>query len=571
MSVTSSQGSRDISPELRELASRNSHLQSHLAEFKRITGKFPMLVEEPDDEHEVRYPNILYQTGDVLFTHVYGAQGQDTKYYAVEPTLNEDEADIYDKTRRAIIDESVNLPAPTEDSEFDEKIETLLDRNTVIKDEVTEESLWERIVRILKRIIGEERIELTKEAYRKIRYRLNRDIIGLGPLEPIMRDPHNEDIHVVAPDEVFVEHDIFGLTGTTVDFGTDDEYDQYLRSMAERIGKPVSDSNPIIDATMPDGSRLNLIYSDDVSIRGPSMTLRQQEETPLTIAQITKWGTFSPMAAAYMWMALENDMSAFVVGETASGKTTTLNAITSFIPPGSKIYTAEDTAEVVPPHDAWQQLLTRESGGDEEEAGDVSMFNLVEAALRSRPDYIIVGEVRGEEGRMAFQAMQTGHPVMLTFHAGDIKSLIQRFTSSPIEVPETFFGTLNIAIFQNFVLRKGEGIRRVTSIHEIEGYSDELDGIVTREVFTWDPVDDEIIFKGMNNSYILEDKIAEKKSYEDTRRIYDDLELRRRIMEKMIQEGILGYNEVNETINTFQRDGVEGLPFEVEKPEGAGM
>ncbi len=379
-----------------------------------------------------------------------------------------------------------------------------------------------------------------------------------------MRDPNNEDIHVVSPNEVFVDHGVFGLTQTNVEFENKSEMDRFVRSTAERVGTPVSDSDPIVDATLPDGSRLNLVYSDDVSINGPTLTIRQQDETPLTIAQITKWGTFSPKAAAYMWLALENDMSAFVVGETASGKTTSLNAVLSFIPNDSKIYTAEETAEVVPPHDAWQQLLTRDS----DDEGEVSMFDLVKTSLRSRPDYIIIGEVRGVEGRMAFQAMQTGHPVMCTFHAEDVESMIQRFTSEPINVPETFFGNLNIAIFQNYIMRKGEGLRRVTSINEIEGYSEELGGIVTREVFEWDPVEDEIIFKGMNNSYILEQKIASKKGYEDRRRIYQDLELRENIIEAMIQEGILGYNEVNEVINTYQREGLEGLPFDVSKPEG---
>ena len=175
----------------------------------------------------------------------------------------------------------------------------------------------------------------------------------------------------------------------------------------------------------------------------------------------------------------------------------------SFIPRDSKIYTAEDTLEVLPPHDNWQQLLTRE--GSSNEGGDVDMFDLVAAALRSRPDYIVVGEVRGEEGRMAFQAAQTGHPVMLTFHASDIVSMIQRFTGDPISVPETFMDNADIALFQNRVKRGDDILRRVTSVQEIEGYSEEMDGVVTRQSFYWDPAADEIIFQGRNNSYVLEE------------------------------------------------------------------
>jgi len=195
------------------------------------------------------------------------------------------------------------------------------------------------------------------------------------------------------------------------------------------------------------------------------------------------------------------------------------------------------------------------------------MFNLVEAALRSRPEYIVVGEVRGEEGRMAFQAAQTGHPVMLTFHASDIVSMIQRFTGDPINVPETFMDNADVALFQNRVKQGDDVLRRVTSVQEIEGYSEEMDGVVTRQVFYWDPVEDEIVFQGMNNSYVLEEQIATLLGYADTRDIYDDLRFRADIIERMIQENILEYHEVNAAIDSFQRDGVEGLPFHIKRPE----
>jgi flagellar protein FlaI len=176
-----------------------------------------------------------------------------------------------------------------------------------------------------------------------------------------------------------------------------------------------------------------------------------------------------------------------------------------------------------------------------------------------------VGEVRGEEGRMAFQAAQTGHPVMLTFHASDIVSMIQRFTGDPINVPEPFMDNADVALFQNRVKQGDDVLRRVTSVQEIEGYSKEMDGVVTRQVFSWDPVEDEIVFQGMNNSYVLEEQIATLLGYADTRDIYDDLDFRARLIERMIEENILGYHEVNEAIEAFQRDGVEGLPFDIHR------
>ena len=546
------QGTPTPSDELRQVANRRPHLREHLQKFKQIAGEFPMLVEEPDD-YETDRPNVIYPVGGAVYCHVYGDLGQKTKYYTIEPTLSEDETVTLQKVKRRLLSMSGHKESPDDDAGYDDLIEELLEETTYVTD--GDMSFYDRV----KQLWNFGKVKVDQNTYDSIRYRLNRDIVGFGPLEPIMRDDQNEDIHVIGPHETHVDHATFGMLPTTVDFGTPSEFDNWLKNMGERMGDPISDSNPIVDSTMPDGSRINIIYSDDVSLKGPSLTIRQGTEVPLSMMQITNWGTLSPMMAAYLWICLENEQTVFVVGETASGKTTTLNASFSFIPRDSKIYTAEDTAEVIPPHDTWQQLLTREGMGDED--AEVDMFDLVAAALRSRPDYIIVGEVRGAEGRMAFQAAQTGHPVMLTFHASDIVTMIQRFTSEPINVPETFMGIADVALFQNRVKQGDDVLRRVTSVQEIEGYSKEMGGVVTRQVFEWDPVEDEHTFKGMNNSYVLEEQIAPLLGYADTRQIYETLNHRKEVVDRMIQEGILGYHEVNDAIESFQRDGVEGLPF----------
>jgi len=548
------------SDELRQMAARRPHLRDHLKKFKQITGEFPMLIDEADDEYETNRPNVLYPVGGPIFCHIYGDVGQDMKYYAIEPELDDDERTVFSKVRNRLLQRSVNKPAPENEAQFDDRIEELLQETTKVRDEDSDSGVLTR----LSNLTDVSSVEVTQETYENILYRLNRDIVGLGPLEPVMRDPANEDIHVIGRSECHVDHGVYGMLETTVEWETEESFDQWLRNMGERMGDPVSDSDPIVDSTLPDGSRLNLIYSDDVSLKGPSLTIRQGDDVPLSIFQITKWMTLSPQLAAYLWLCLENEQTVFVVGETASGKTTTLNAITSFIPDDAKIYTAEDTAEVLPPHNTWQQLLTREG---EDEGTSIDMFDLVAAALRSRPDYIIVGEVRGEEGRMAFQAAQTGHPVMLTFHASDIVSMIQRFTGEPINVPETFMDVADVALFQNRVKQGDDVLRRVTSVQEIEGYSKEMDGVVTRQVFNWDPVEDEIVFQGMNNSFVLEEQIATLLGYEDTRDIYDDLQFRANLIERAIQEGILGYHEVNDFISDFQRDGVEGIPFNMARPD----
>ncbi|SFR45092.1 flagellar protein FlaI [Halogeometricum rufum] len=547
-------GSAKLSDDLKRHAMRWGHLRDHLKRFRQITGEFPMLVEEASGEYESRRPNIIYHLGGPIYAQVYGNFGETTKYYAIEPELDDHEREVFDLVKDKLLERSVSKPAPEADVEYEDRIEELLEEIVVLEGKQTG-----RVHELIQKLdIGP--VQITEETYEKIQYRLVRDIVGLGPLEPIMRDPANEDIHVIGPQQVDVDHGVFGLLETTVEFGSKDDFDNWLRNMGERIGDPVSDAHPIVDSTLPDGSRINIIYSDDVSLKGSSLTIRQGDDVPLSVFQISKWGTLSPELCGYLWMALENERTIFVVGETASGKTTTLNAILSFIPQDSKIYTAEDTAEVLPPHDTWQQLLTREGRGADSE---VDMFDLVAAALRSRPDYIIVGEVRGEEGRMAFQAAQTGHPVMLTFHASDIVSMIQRFTGDPINVPETFMSNCDIALFQNRVKRGNETLRRVTSVQEIEGYSKEMGGVVTREAFYWDPVEDEIVFQGRNNSFIMEEKIATLLGYDDTRKIYDDIEYRAEIVRRAQQENITGYHEVNELIEDFQRDGAEGLPFDM--------
>jgi len=248
----------------------------------------------------------------------------------------------------------------------------------------------------------------------------------------------------------------------------------------------------------------------------------------------------------------------FVCGETASGKTTTLNASLPFILATSKIYSTEDTLEVLPPHTTSQRLLTRESGPKD---SHVDAFLLLKAALRSRPDYIIVGEIRGAEGAVAFQAMQTGHAVIATFHASSVTKMIQRFTGDPIRVPIAFIDNLNIVVIQQAVYVGGRFLRRMTAIEEILGFDSESGSVLTRKVFYWEPSNDTFVFAGLYNSYMLEMKIAAIQGYTDRTKIYDEMDQRTKILETMLENELIGYHEVRDSIVNFQKLGVEGLPF----------
>jgi flagellar protein FlaI len=344
---------------------------------------------------------------------------------------------------------------------------------------------------------------------------------------------------------------------TNVRFESRTELEDYLRRLSEHIGKSVTDVKPIVDAALPDGSRINIIYSDDISREGPSFTIRKFPEKPFTITQLVKWGTFAPELVAYLWLCIEYGLNLCVSGETSSGKTTTLNSLLTFVRPNAKIYSAEDTPELVIPHKVWQRLITRDAGPDEYK---VDLFELVKASLRSRPDVVVIGEVRGKEGFAAFQAMQTGHEVMYTFHASSIQKMIQRFIGEPINVPIRFFDNLNVALFQQIIYEYGKIKRRCSSIDEILGYSKEKGGVLTRTVFTWDPVLDKHYFRGIYNSYILESKIAPKLGYEEPRQIYEELKFRARIIRNMVADNIVGYDEVNEIFAIYYEEGYEGLP-----------
>jgi archaeal flagellar protein FlaI len=421
--------------------------------------------------------------------------------------------------------------------------------------------LYDEVVQVHEKDSGvrlmSHKVFLSQWDYDMIKYYLVRDRVGYGKLEPIFLDPYIEDIHCTGVGSISLVHKVFEMLRTNVVFSDDFELNKYMVETSERVERPVSDARSVVDAMMPDGSRVNFIYGREISLEGSSFTVRKFSEVPVSITQLISWNTMSTELAAYIWMCLLHGMNMFVCGETASGKTTTLNACAAFISPNAKVYTVENTPEVTMPHDTWQHLITRESHQDT----DVTMFHLLIAALRSRPNYIIVGEIRGEEGNIAFQAMQTGHPVCSTFHAGSVRSMVQRLTGHPISVPIASIDNLNIVLIQQAVEQKGHMVRRVLSITEIERYYDVENKMITRAVFNWDPARDEHRFRGLYNSYILEKKIASMLGYEDTREIYKELELRKRILEKMVEHKIFNYFDVWNVISKYHTEGPNSLPF----------
>ncbi len=524
----------------------NPHLRDYVQQVEREMGGKPEFKDHlTRDMASIDEANIIYPAEDPIFIHLNIPKEGKGEYFTIEPPLNSEGENKIEEIRKKVLKKASHSPTPEDGQGFEEKLDELIDE--VI-------STTERVSSIFS--FGEEKVRVNPEHIESMRYHLKKRIMGYGLLEPLLYDSHVEDIHGIALNNISVLHEVFGLLETDLSFEDKEKLEKYVRSMSNRMGTNVTESNPIADGALPMGSRVNIVYSSDVSKEGPSFTIRNFSEEPITISQIIDWNTLSPKMAAYLWLCLEFDMSIIVSGVTASGKTTTMNALLPFIGYDQKIYTAEDTPEVNVPQPAWQRLVTRESGPEESR---VELFDLVKTALRSRPDYIVVGEVRGKEGSAAFQAIQTGHPVISTFHASSIKRLVQRFTGDPINVPKRFMDNLNVCLFQQIVHHEGQILRRCNSVVEILGYSRERDGIQTREVFTWNTVKDEHDFVGMHNSYVLENLIAPKLRYDDRKKIYDELDRRTEILKTIANAGITKHTEVAELFKSYTYGGMENM------------
>lgn len=541
---------------------RNPHLKEYVEAFVREHKVKPEFhVQLSKELQDLKYLNLIYPVGDPIFIHIHKDEKElEPKYIAIEPQFSSALREKYFAVLDKMLEAIPRQIEPKDSREFKLMIDQMLGGICFIGE-------WNR--RFIDRIIktpDQDKVFVTPREFDELRYKIMKDLAGLGILEPFIRDHHIEDIHCVGIGNIFLVHRIFKLIETNVSIFYDRDLDYYCYKFSEFLDKPVSRSRPIVDGILPDGSRINIIYGRDVSRKGSSFTIRKFTATPLSITQLIAWKTFSPQIAAYLWLCLENGMSAFICGETASGKTTTLNAIAVFIDSDAKIISAEDTPEINVPHENWQQLITRATLTKERRMAEsrVEMADLLKAALRSRPDYLIVGEIRGKEGTIAFQAIQAGNPVLSTFHASSIRRMIQRFTGDPINVPQETIDNLNVALFQQALYQEGKLIRRTTNITEIEGYSAEAKGIITRKVFDWNPRTDVHIFEGTYNSYVLEEKVARALGYAEVKEIYDELELRTKILEEMVKKGIFDYHEVFEIIKTYREGGLEKLPFPVE-------
>ena len=516
---------------------------SHLTPISPVTSESLEVVEVYPSRPPLSYVRILYDRDRAEY-----------RYEVWEPALSDKEKDLL-----RMMKEAMNSTLEYEWEKMARK-----DKEQYLK-EAIESFIKSRSVRI------------SDDSREKMTYNIIRDFIGYGSVQVLMDDAQIEDVScdgVGIP--LFVFHQKYESIKTTVAFEDEDDLNSFVVSLGQRCGKQISVANPILDGTAVEGHRVQATYSREVTTRGASFTIRRFKEKPFTPVELVKFNTASPEMVAYIWIGMEHGNSMMVCGGTASGKTATLNSAALFIRPGAKIVSIEDTREINLPHENWIPGTTRsgvgERGPDGKAAGEIDMFDLVRAALRQRPNYIIVGEVRGKETYTMFQAMATGHPTISTMHADSVKSMVNRLENPPINTPRILLTALKFVIIQAHA-RVGESVvRRIKQIVELVGFEPETNELITNTVYEWDQATDSFIYRG--HSFVL-DELMEMKNMTHEE-MEQEFQRRVDIINYMVRRNVVDFREISRIVVKYYQSGEdtwrelreeEGLPTDA--PGGA--
>jgi flagellar protein FlaI len=452
-----------------------------------------------------------------------------TRYMVVEVPLSEEETTTFTMIREIL----------TEELELD---------FTLLRDrEKTNEYLKSTIMGIIR----DYAIKLDERSLDKIVYYITRDYIGFGTLEPLLRDHMIEDIScdgVGVP--IYIWHRKYDSIPTNILYDDDKDLDSVVIKMAQRAGRHISIASPLLDASLPDGSRVQLTLGREVTQKGSTFTIRKFRADPLTITDLIMFNTLSVEMAAYLWFCIENRHSALIAGGIASGKTTLLNSLSMCILPDLKIISIEDTAELNIPHENWIPSVARTGFGVEKagrKRGQITLFDLLKAALRQRPDYILVGEIRGEEAYSLFQAMATGHLGMATIHGDSVTSVMHRLTSEPMNIPRALLASLDIVVVQRKIRYGGKSIRRSIILQEMIGLDPVTRELLTNRAFVWNAQDDSHQYLG--RSVILE-KIMDATGMSE-KDIWDEIERRKIVLRWMVKNRIRYYEDVANVLREY--------------------
>ena len=482
-----------------------------------------------------RKTSVFREVYPIHEPYVYAAvvtepNSQRIKYELIEPTLLKEEENQLKEIKDILVEEiDVNL-----------------------KEIGTRDKAEEYLKAKIREIIKDYRLKIAEEAVDKLMYYIIRDFLGYGKIDPLMKDPLIEDISADGVNiPIYVWHRDYESLPTNILFKNSEELNSFIVRLAYLARKNISLAIPILDASLPDGSRIQMTYGNEITRRGSTFTIRRFRVDPLTISDLISLGTISSEMAAYFWYAIENRASILVSGGVASGKTTVLNCFSMFIKPGLKLVSVEDTAELNLPHENWIPSVARTGFGDaRNRAGAITLFDLLKAAVRQRPDYLLVGEVRGEEAYTLFQAMATGHLGMGTIHGESASSVIHRLGSEPMNIPKPLLTMIDAITVQLRTEVDGKPARRTLAVTEIVGLDPKTRELLTNEVYRWDARHDTFEYSG--HSHILEEKMKRKGLNE--KEVREELHKRKTVLDWMVKQGIRKYTDVVSVIRDYYAD-----------------
>jgi flagellar protein FlaI len=500
----------------------------------------PEMVEEADDGEELTDVDVSYplipqdpDEGEIVYAwaHIkWDEEDGELKYHIIEPKLNPETEAVLERIQE-IMERSFDITlSELEGGEADDYLTDKIDM-----------------------IVDKYNLSLSDKQREVVRYYTKRDFAGLGKLQPLMNDTEVEDIScdgIDIPVYAYHRNPKFGSVKTSIEWDDPEELDKFVMKLAQRCGKSISVSSPLLDGSLPDGSRVQATLATDIARKGSNFTIRRFTEDPLTPVHMMDFETENAQMYSYLWTLVEHGKSILVCGTTGAGKTSQLNSLSLFIRPEKKIVSIEDTPELRLPHDHWVPEVARSGfGSSAEGSGEVSMDNLLKESLRQRPEYIIVGEVRGEEAYILFQQMATGHTGLSTIHADSLDMLMDRLTTQPIDLSPSLIETLDLVMLIKRIRRDGNYIRRVTGLYEVLGY-DKRKGIDENKVFGWNPENDE--YRVENKSILLKD-IADTsgREYGDLK---EELKNKQHVMNYMQEEQIKHYRDVGDVIGRYYTD-----------------
>ena len=450
-------------------------------------------------------------------------------YYVIEPTLLDEDKVLYKKIREILIEElDVDV----------RKIPTKEEAQKLLRHKVD-------------LIVEQYKIHVEAEVLDKLMYYVTRDFIQHGKIESLMRDHMLEDISCDGPDvPIYVWHRRYESIPTNVKFEDPKELDSFIVKLAYLSGKHISIAQPMVDGGLSDGSRVQLTYAKEVTRKGSTFSIRRFRADPMTITDLITFNTLNSEMAAYFWYVMEKKACTLITGGTASGKTTLLNCISMFILPDDKIVTIEDTPELNIPHENWISSIARVGFGQIGSTAEISLFDLLRAAMRQRPDYIIVGEVRGEEAFTLFQAMATGHGGLSSIHGDSVLAAVRRLESAPLNIPRTLLPTLNLIGIQARLRIGDRPVRRLVHLAEVLGLDPSSGELDINDVFRWDPRTDTFTYSGRSHTI---ERLAER-SGQPLDRVQEEIRHRRTVLEYMAKRGIHRYKDVGSQIRDYYSD-----------------